>query len=182
VNRLAEGAARLSASLWLGSGAFLVAIAAPAAFRGASTPSEAADIVGRMLIAWHYLALLAPMLLLVREWYGRALGRTTAVVLLSAALLFAAGQGTADIKIRKLRSDSLIAISQLPKSDPIRREFGALHGLSSILMLAQILCAAAFISMSPIFRETGADAPAGSGPEGPAVDVEDLERRPYLNQ
>ncbi|HVT02644.1 MAG TPA: DUF4149 domain-containing protein [Thermoanaerobaculia bacterium] len=158
MTRLTDSVARLGAAFWLGSGAFLVAVAAPAAFRGASSATEAANIVGRMLIVWHYIALLVPMLLLVREWYGRALGRTVAVVLLSVALMMAAAQAATDLKIRRLRSDSLIAMSDLPRTDPVRREFGALHGMSSLLMLGEILCAAAFVASSPIFREETRDS------------------------
>jgi uncharacterized membrane protein len=136
-------------ALWLGGGAFLGFLAAPAAFSAAGDRVVAANVVGAMLDRWHYLSLLAPLLLLIGEWRSSRLARTRIVVLLSAALLLASAQVFVDLKIRNMRFDSVIAISELPENSLVRREFGRLHGVSMSLMLAQLLAAA------------GAAAPSG---------------------
>ena len=127
--------------LWLGGGLFLAFIAAPAAFNAAPS-STAADVVGRMLDKWHYIALLAPLVLLIGEWRRNRLARTRIVLVLSAALFMASGQAFVDLRIRAMRFASIIPISELPKNNYARREFGRLHGISMTLMLLQILAAA----------------------------------------
>jgi len=42
----------------------LLAIAAPAAFRAAGSPTTAANVVGAMLDGWHYIAIALPVILL----------------------------------------------------------------------------------------------------------------------
>lgn len=129
-------------ALWLGGGAFLGFLAAPAAFSAAGDRVVAANVVGAMLDRWHYLGLLAPLLLLIGEWRSSRLARTRIVVLLSAALLLASAQVFVDLKIRSMRFDAIISISELPENSLVRREFGRLHGMSMSLMLAQLLAAA----------------------------------------
>lgn len=133
--------ARLISALWLGSGAFIL-LAAPAVFSAAGSPGEAANAVGAMLSRWHYLSLLAPAILLTLEWRN---ARTRIVAVLFATILFAAAQVFADIRIRQIRNDSIVAISSLEPTDPVRRRFGVLHGISSLLLIAQTVAAAAFL-------------------------------------
>lgn len=117
---------------------FLLAVAAPAAFRAAGSPTIAANVVGAMLSAWHYIAIALPVILLALEW-RRA--RTLMVVLLFAGIVFGATQIAVDLRIRAIRETTAVPVSSLPHSDPIRRRFGVLHGISSILLLAQIVVA-----------------------------------------
>jgi hypothetical protein len=136
--------ARIIQALWFGSGVFVM-FAALAVFR--ALPSvDAADAVGAMLSRWHYIALLAPALLTLIE-FRRA--RTRMVMILFVAILLAAMQGFSDLRIRRMRAESPVAISSLDRNDPLRRRFGALHGLSSILLVAQIAAAAAAIAAEP---------------------------------
>jgi len=132
---------RLIAGLWLGS-AFFMMLAAAAAFRAAATPNEAADVVGAMLIRWHYIALGAPLLLFFLE-----LRRVRALVLvvLFVSIVVATLQGFADLRIRSIRASSDIPISSMRRDNPIRRQFGILHGISSGLLLMQGVLAAAVI-------------------------------------
>lgn len=129
---------RLIAGLWLGS-AFFMMLAASAAFRASPTPTVAADVVGAMLTRWHYIALAAPLLLFVFE-----LRRVRAIVLIALflAIVLASLQGFADLRIRSIRDQSDVPISHLQRGDPLRRQFGILHGISSALLLAQALLAA----------------------------------------
>jgi len=136
---------RWLSALWFGSAVFLAAFAAPAAFRAASNPTEAANVVGAMLTRWHYLALLAPLLLLVLQWRRP---RGWAVVVLFAAILMASAQGLVDTRIRSIRMHSVVSISALPERSPVRRRFGLLHGASMILLLGQIAAAGVAVATS----------------------------------
>ena len=136
----------LLAALWVGSGAFLIAVAAPAAFRFAGDRTAAANIVGAMLTRWHYIAIAVPVILLILELRRGA--RTLPVLLLSLALLFAAGQAGADLRIRSIRLGSPVPISDLSSTDPVRRQFGMLLGVSSMLMLLQTLLGGGWILAS----------------------------------
>lgn len=95
-----------------------------------------------MLTRWHYIALIAPLLLLVFEWKR---SRPITLILLFAAVLFASSQSLVDTRIRVMRMTSLVPISYLPPENPTRRHFGLLHGISSLLLLGQILVAGAVV-------------------------------------
>jgi hypothetical protein len=136
-----EALQRLIAALWLGS-AFFLMLSAQAAFRAAGNTSIAADVVGSMLTRWHYIALAAPLALFALE-LRRA--RPLILILLFVAIVLAAGQSFVDLRIRSIRASSPIAISNLDRTDPVRRRFGALHGLSMVLLLAQTLIAATVV-------------------------------------
>jgi hypothetical protein len=135
----------LIAALWLGS-AFFLMLAASAAFRAAPNPTAAADVVGAMLSRWHYIALAAPLLLFALE-----LQRARRMVLIAVftGLLLAAGQVFVDLRIRTIRLSSAAPISSLDRNDPLRRHFGALHGMSMVLLLMQALAAAAVVAARP---------------------------------
>ncbi|HEX9163915.1 MAG TPA: hypothetical protein VF980_19555 [Thermoanaerobaculia bacterium] len=136
--------ARLIHAIWLGSGLFLVAVAAPAAFRGAPNATVAADIVGVMLSRWHYIALGAPLILLFLDWRR---GRVYVLAVVFVAILLAAAQAFTDLRIRGVRAASPVPISDLPREDPVRRQFGRLHGVSSLLLLMQVIAAAAALAV-----------------------------------
>jgi hypothetical protein len=92
-----------------------------------------------MLGAWHYIAVALPMILLALEW-RRA--RAPMVIILFAGIVFGATQIAVDLRIRAIRESSIMPISSLSPTDPVRRRFGALHGISSILLIAQVVIAA----------------------------------------
>lgn len=146
---------RLIAALWFGSAFFLIAVAAPAAFQAAPNPTAAADVVGAMLTRWHYLSLLAPIVLLALEW-RRA--RSLVLGLLLAAIVMAAAQALTDVRIRAIRASSYTAISDLPRTDPVRRKFGMLHGVSSMLLLLQGIAALGVVAAGDTW------GPASAGP------------------
>jgi hypothetical protein len=131
-------------AFWLGSGAFLIAVAAPAAFRAAPNSSVAAAIVGAMLTRWHYIALAAPLALLILDW-RRARVHVLAIVFV--AVVLAAAQAIVDLRIRTIRAESPVPMSSLSRQDPVRRHFGMLHGISSMLLLAQVIAAGAALAM-----------------------------------
>jgi hypothetical protein len=135
--------ARVLGGLWLGAGAFIL-IVAPAVFAAAGTPTSAANVVGAILSRWHYISLLAPAILLLMEWRS-ARGRIVAV--LFAGVLLAASQAMVDVRIRQIRAESPVPVSSLARTDPVRRRFGMLHGVSSLLLVAQVLAAVALLAM-----------------------------------
>lgn len=137
--------ARLIAALWLGS-AFFLMLAASAAFRAAPNATAAADVVGAMLTRWHYIALAAPLALFALELRR---GRPLMLSLLFFALVLAAAQGFVDLRIRNIRDSASISISELPREHPLRRRFGALHGVSMLLLAAQMLSAAVVVASRP---------------------------------
>lgn len=133
---------RLIQALWLGSGVFLM-LSASAAFNAASNTTDAANVVGAMLTRWHYIALFAPLLLMLLEWRR---SRPVMLVLLFIAILLASFQALLDTRIRIIRGMSIVPISSLSPNDPVRRQFGMLHGLSSLLLIGEVIAAATAVS------------------------------------
>jgi len=133
---------RLIQALWLGSGVFLL-LTASAAFNAASNTTDAANVVGAVLTRWHYIALLAPLLLMFLEWRR---SRPAMLVILFIAILLASFQGLLDTRIRMIRDASLAPISSLSREDPVRRQFGLLHAMSSMLLIGQVIAAAAVVA------------------------------------
>ena len=96
-----------------------------------------------MLNRWHYIALAAPLALFALELRN---GRRLVLIVLFAAIVIAAGQAFVDLRIRSIRMSSPVSMSELPKTDPVRRRFGALHGVSMMLLLAQAIAAAVVVA------------------------------------
>jgi len=140
--RLGMTVTRLIQAFWLGSGVFLM-LTASAAFNAASNTTDAANVVGAVLTRWHYIALLAPLLLMFLEWRR---SRPVMLVILFIAVLFASLQGLLDTRIRMIRDSSAAPISSLSQDDPLRRQFGMLHGMSSMLLIGQVIAAAAVVA------------------------------------
>jgi hypothetical protein len=136
--------ARLVQAVWVGSAVFL-GFSALAVFR-ALGPISGADAVGAMLTRWHYIALIAPAILILVEWRRM---RSRMVLLLFLAVILAVLQGFTDLRIRRIRMSSPIPISSLGENDPLRRHFGALHGFSSLLLLAQVVGGISVIAAEP---------------------------------
>jgi hypothetical protein len=169
---------RLLETMWLGGAIFLVTVAAPAAFKAAGGPSAAADVVGVMLNRWHYIALVIPVLLLLLNLRA---GRPLVVALLTVVIFFAALQGMVDLRARSIRLSSAVPVSSLEPDHPVRRQFGRLHGMSMMLLAAQILggigivAAGAYTSWREQMREAGApgevaqSAPSAHEAPGEAV-------------
>jgi len=142
VRRSSLAITRLIQALWLGSGVFLM-LTASAAFNAASNTTDAANVVGAVLTRWHYIALLAPLSLMFLEWRR---SRPVMLVILFIAVLFASVQGLLDTRIRMIRDRSAAPISSLSPDDPLRRQFGMLHGMSSLLLIGQVIAAAAVVA------------------------------------
>lgn len=131
-------------------------LAASAAFRVSPNSTIAADVVGAMLVRWHYIALLAPLVLFALE-LRRA--RPVVLTILFAALLLAAAQGMVDLRLRAMRNAG-VNINALDRNHPVRRQFGRMHGVSMVLLLLQTVFAAAVVGAGEKKRE---DAMTESG-------------------
>ena len=118
-------------------------LAASAAFRSAPNPTAAADVVGAMLSRWHYIALAGPLTLFALELRH---ARRWVLIVIFAALVVAAAQAFVDMKIRAIRASSPVSISELDRSDPVRKRFGALHGVSMMLLVVQAVAAVAVVA------------------------------------
>jgi hypothetical protein len=98
-----------------------------------------------MLMRWHYLALLAPLALIILEWKR---GKSRMLLVLFFAILLASAQALADTRIRIIRQQSIVPISSLSPADPVRRRFGLLHGVSSLLLVGQVILAGAAVVLA----------------------------------
>jgi hypothetical protein len=135
-------------------------LAASAAFRAAGNPTVAADVVGAMLTRWHYISLLAPLAL-----FALALrhARRAMLILLFTTLLLAVAQSFVDLRIRAIRASSIVPVSSLARTDPVRRHFGMLHGVSMMLLALQAIGAGVVV----VARRETTGAPPAAGPTGP---------------
>lgn len=142
---------------------FLI-LAANAAFRAAG-PTSAADVVGAMLVRWHYIALGIPLILFALE-LRRA--RPFIAALLFVAIVLAASQSFIDLRIRAIRASSPLPISSLDRGDPLRVRFGRLHGVSSVLLLVQTLAAAIVVATrSELPRDRDRESDSRAFPAAP---------------
>ena len=129
---------RLILTLWLGSIFFFAAAVAPALFRtlsGADSGAVVRELIPRIDAG----GLLAGPLLIGLAWAveGRPSGRARvrAVLWGTMAVLAAVSLTVVTPRLDRLRARAVPSISALPSDDPLRREFGALHGVSTLLML-----------------------------------------------
>ena len=95
-----------------------------------------------MLTPWHYLAIAAPLALLILE---RKRQRSWAILVIAVAIKLGSLQAVVDVRIRAIRSRSMVSISSLPRDNPLRRQFGMLHGVSTLLLVVQVIAAATVV-------------------------------------
>lgn len=137
-------------AFWVGGLAALGLVAAPAIFGTLEAQDPAGGrtlaglVFGVVFERFQYVALLLGTLLLalliVRALLGprplRFAWRLWAVVLMMAA--GAASTFFIAPRIDRIRRDTVGAVAALSDTDPRRVEFGRLHGLSNVLMLATL--------------------------------------------
>ncbi len=133
---------RLLLGVWLGALLCFGAVVAPALFR-ALTPAQAGSVVHLVFPRLDAFTVFAGFALLalgagVEGWpTGRARVRAALVVgmtALACASAFAVTPRMAD-----LRAQAGSEMSSLPSEHPLRREFGRLHGVSSMVLLGELL-------------------------------------------
>ena len=129
---MTPGLQRLALALWLGGG-LAVPYGTRAIFAAARTRQEAGLFAGAVLRGYHWLQLAALLL-----WFA-SLG--AARLPSAAAALCTVLSFPVDARLHRMRD--------LEPADPRRKGFGPLHGLSVLLLIAQVLAAAAGLLLSP---------------------------------
>jgi hypothetical protein len=142
------------------------AVVAQIAFRfAAASPDilsrEAAGLLaGRMFEVFVYLEIGATLLIVLGNLRRRSIGRQIATWTIMLALAGHIGIGRA---MRAVRAEAGGSIERVAKEDPLRRQFGRLHGyyvIASTVMLAGALAVLASIARS---AAAGDVAAGGSG-------------------
>jgi hypothetical protein len=131
---------RLLLGVWIGALLCFGAVVAPALFR--SLPrAEAGAVVRQVIPVLDIYGLLAGMALLALTFAGPQAGAAWARrgLLLAMIALCAGSYFAVTPRLERLRQDAGGRISELPADHPARREFGRLHGVSTVLSGAVLL-------------------------------------------
>lgn len=136
-------------TLWLGSAAIVAFAVAPASFEALPTRSAAGTFVGGILRVVYAGGLIAGIGAAAVVGQRRGKRRVLRSLLVMGVAGAGAGGFAMAAKIASLR-ESLGPIDALPPDDPGRRLFGALHGISVIVLLAGMLAALAAIVLEPL--------------------------------
>ena len=100
------------------------------------------------------------------------------VTLLTVTTFVAASQGMIDLKVRALAAASLVPISSLAATDPVRKAFMSLHGMSMMFLLFQIILGILIVTVGALtsWREQLGVATVTPVPDGsantPAVETD----------
>ena len=129
---------RFALAIWVGGG-LAVLLGTRSIFRAAETRGQGGLFSGAVLRSFFELRW-AAVALTAAAW---AFSRTPALWWASAAAALTIVQAPLDARIRALREQLGGSTEGLDASDPRRKRWGALHGGSVLLLLAQIACAAA---------------------------------------
>ena len=151
--RIVAGLSLFLAALWCGAMGFFAATAG--LVLATSTSHHAGGTVNRALLdaldLGSYTAVAVLLLLLLLGSRAGAFSKGTRGALLRLlALALAATVASHELvtpQMMELRSRMASAIDLVPETDPLRQEWGRLHGLSSVALLVRILAAAAFFAV-----------------------------------
>ena len=138
-------------ALWLGAAAVFSAVVAPAAFAVLPTRTLAGDVVGRVLPVIFYAGISLGVLVVVLDTVDAEEWRWSGVVAAGAVITVAcaAAQFVVGSRIDLVRSRISGPVDSLPPSDPLRVEFGRLHGISvALLGIAMLAAAVAVVAIA----------------------------------
>ena len=133
-------------ALWVGGGVAITFLVAPVAFERLPTRAKAGELVGGVLRRFDRLVLLCVVLAGASVAHRCVTATSPAAMLQAALVALMAGlallsQTAITPAIARLRA-AMGDVDAVPKEDPRRREFGKLHGVSILLLLAQLLLGA----------------------------------------
>lgn len=140
-------------ALWLGAAVLFSAVVAPAAFAVLPTRTLAGDIVGRVLPVVFYAGMLVGAIVVAADaidaeewrWSTRLVsGALIAIACASAQLIVGS-------RIDQVRSRISGPVDALAPGDPLRVEFGRLHGISVALLGVAML--AAVVALIAVARD-----------------------------
>ena len=138
---------RLLLVAFLGAIALFATTVTPALF-ATVPPSTAARVVGRVLPVLDGAGLLLGLGAVTLGATGRS-GRAAVVLGAVLAALAAASLFLVTPEIASIRRATADTLSHLPPTDPLRRRFGMLHGLSTVLFGLQAVMAVALVALRP---------------------------------
>lgn len=146
---------------WLGAAALAGFVVAPAAFATLPTRAAAGSFVGGILGPVNLWCVVAGLVALAAVAATPGNARLRKSRWAAAGLLLAVGIASVVLraKIGAMR-EALGPIDALAPEDPGRRAFGALHGVSMVVMLAGLLAAAASLFLHAVESRVGGDRPA----------------------
>jgi uncharacterized membrane protein len=136
----------LALGTWLGGILFLALAVAPAAFATLPTRQEAGAVVGMALTRLHLFGIVAGIVFLAaRGMRLRSLSALVgpigmAVVLMLALTLvsqFWVSARLGDLRVQMAAEHG--SIDSTPRDNPLRAEFGRLHGVSTVIELAVLV-------------------------------------------
>ena len=133
---------RLGLGVWTGALLFFGAVVTPTLFR-VLTPAQSAAVVRPLIGILDRFSLVAGPLLVILAWVAEGRPDRRAKVRAGLLLGMAAWAGISAFvvspRLAALRERAGEGISSLAAEDPLRKQFGALHGVSSTLMLGELL-------------------------------------------
>lgn len=138
---------RLLLVAFLGALVLFATTVTPALF-ATVPPSTAAQVVGRVLPVLDGAGLVLGVLAVVLGASGRS-GRAAVALGLVLAALAAASLLLVTPEIAGIRRAVGEGLSHLPPTDPTRRRFGLLHGVSTVLFGLQAVLAVALVALRP---------------------------------
>lgn len=149
---------RLLLGVWIGALLCFGAVVAPTLFRVLGSPAAAGGIVREIIPVLDVAGVLIAITVLVIEFvlggWPRGRARIRWIALVFALALGGISIGYVVPRMSALRHQAENRISELPSADPLRREFGMLHGVSTMLMLMQLLAAATALAVPLDRRES----------------------------
>jgi hypothetical protein len=132
---------------WLGAAALTGGVVAPAAFAVLPSRALAGALVGRVLPPIFVAGIVAGLLASALLWSAGGVGRglRTALPLVVALACAGAQLGVAP-RIARVRAAIGPSVEALAPTDPLRREFGRLHGVSVALLGVAAVAAVAGVA------------------------------------
>ena len=133
----------LALAVWFGGGIATI-LATSAVFARAESRKVAGDLAGAVLLRTNRLRVVAAVLFALAALTGAA---GPATWLGGGCLLLQMGAIPVDAATRRIRRALGGNVDALAPDDPRRRRFGALHGLAMLLLVLQVILAAAGLSL-----------------------------------
>ena len=133
---LRSGLAFLLLAMWLGGATVVATSVAPAAFAVLPSRALAGALVGRVLPHVFYAGMLVGIVAAALAWTDRAAPHTgaRAAAALGTFAACAVAQWIIAPRIEKVRAAIGPSVEALATTDPLRMQFGRLHGLSVLTM------------------------------------------------
>lgn len=159
--RLAASSAVLAA--WLGAAVLFAAVVARAAFAVLPTRALAGALVGRVLPVVFVAGIVAAIVAALVAWGASPrFERTRLALLAAAALACAVAQFGVGPRIQRVRAEIGPNVEALSPTDPRRREFGRLHGVSVAWMGAGMLAAGVALALTLAAMRPSGGAPVAA--------------------